>query len=394
MSLLAVFIALVLIGMTFISVVNALVFPRLRPRPGPALEPFISVLIPARNEAALIGRTVRGLLAQAYSNFELIVVDDNSDDDTAKICRAAGNGDARLKVLSGRPLPGGWLGKNWACHQLAGAARGELLVFTDADVQWAPGALGALVAEMEQEDAGLLTVWPTQQTITWGERLVVPLMGLVIVAYLPIPLTHHSPWPAFAAANGQCLAFRRRAYDLVGGHAAVKDKIVEDIVLARRIKMAGQRLRMADGAGLVNCRMYPDWPAVRAGYAKNILAGYGGRVSFLLLATVFHWLVFLAPWLWLALGWLKPDLPGWPWRPLILVGLGVGLRMLTAAVTRQRLLDALLLPVSVLLMTRIAFQAIWWRWRYGGPVWKGRVIQDHATKSPGPGSSPSSTNRI
>jgi chlorobactene glucosyltransferase len=308
MSLLAVFIALVLIGMTFISVVNALVFPRLRPRPGPALEPFVSVLIPARNEAALIGRTVRGLLAQAYSNFELIVLDDNSDDDTAKICRAAGNGDARLKVLSGRPLPGGWLGKNWACHQLAGAARGELLVFTDADVQWAPGALGALVAEMEQEDAGLLTVWPTQQTITWGERLVVPLMALVIVAYLPIPLTHHSPWPAFAAANGQCLAFRRRAYDLVGGHAVVKDKIVEDIVLARRIKMAGQRLRMADGAGLVNCRMYSDWPAVRAGYAKNILAGYGGRVSFLLLATVFHWLVFLVPWLWLALGWLKPGL--------------------------------------------------------------------------------------
>lgn len=393
MTLLAVFIALVLIGMVFISTTNALLFPRLRLRPEPAPAPFVSILIPARNEAALIGPTVRGLLDQAYPGFELIVLDDNSNDSTAETCRAAGNGDARLKVLSGSPLPGGWLGKNWACHQLAQAARGERLVFTDADVQWAPGALSALVAEMEQADAGLLTVWPTQETVTWGERLVIPLMALVIVAYLPVPLVHYSPWPAFAAANGQCMAFRRRAYDLVGGHAAVKDKIIEDITLARRIKKAVQRLHLVDGAGLVNCRMYRDWPAVRAGYAKNILAGYGDRVSFLLLATVFHWLLFLAPWLWLGLGWLKPDLPGWPWWPLVLAGLGVGLRMLSAAVTRQRLLDALFLPVSVLLMTRIAFQAIWWRWRYGGPVWKGRVIRGE-TKPPGAGSKPSPTGQV
>ena len=96
------------------------------------------------------------------------------------------------------------------------------------------------------------------------------------------------------------------------------------------------------------------------------------RVFWLALATIFHWLIFVVPWLWLALGWIAPH--GWPVWPLILVGLGVGIRMLTAAVTRQRLGDALLMPLSAILMTRIAIQAVWWRWRYGGPLWKGRTI--------------------
>jgi len=372
-------VTLVLIGMAAIAVLNSLLFPRLGRATRSTGHPKVSILIPARNEAAVIGRTVRSLLAQSYQNFEIIVLDDQSTDDTAEIVRDLGERSSRLRLIKGQPLPAGWLGKNWACHQLAGAAEGEWLIFSDADVTWTPDALAGLVAEMNQTRADLLTVWPTQQTESWGERLTVPLMALVVLGYLPLPLVHHTPWAAFAAANGQCMAFRRRAYELVGGHNAVRGEVLEDVILARRLKAKGLRLRMADGADRVNCRMYPDWPAVRDGYAKNILAGYGGRVSFLLLATVFHWLVFLLPWVWLGLGWLIPDLPAWPLWPLLLVGLGIGIRALTAVVTRQRVLDALLMPASVLLMTRIAFQAIWWQRRYGGPLWKGRVIkQNHA----------------
>ncbi|MFQ3567246.1 MAG: glycosyltransferase family 2 protein, partial [Aggregatilineales bacterium] len=174
-------------------------------------------------------------------------------------------------------------------------------------------------------------------------------------------------------ANGQCLAFRRSAYTAVGGHAAVRGSIIEDIALARRAKAHGLRLRMVDGAGLIGCRMYTDWPSVRDGYAKNILAGYGGRVSFLLLATVFHWLIFLLPPVWLAVGSFVP-LADWPLAPLLLTTLGIATRALTAAVTRQRPLDAVLMPLSVILMTRIAAQAIFWQQRYGGPRWKGRTI--------------------
>jgi chlorobactene glucosyltransferase len=372
-------VTLILIGMAAIAVMNSLNFPRLGQATRPTDRPKISILIPARNEAEVIGRTVRSLLVQSYQNFEIIVLDDQSTDETGQIVRDLADRSPHLQIIKGQPLPAGWLGKNWACHQLAGAAEGEWLLFSDADVTWTPDALAALVAEMSQTEADLLTVWPTQQTESWGERLTVPLMALVVLGYLPLPLVHHTPWASFAAANGQCLMFRRRAYDTVGGHRTVQGEVLEDVILARRLKAKGLRLRMADGAGKVNCRMYPDWPAVRDGYAKNILAGYGGRVSFLLLATLFHWLLFLLPWLWLAFGWLLPDLPSWPLWPLLLVGLGIGLRALTAAVTRQRVFDALLMPISVVLMTRIAFQAIWWQWRYGGPLWKGRVIkQTHA----------------
>lgn len=372
--------ALAVISLT--TVLNALVFPRLGRKGGaPETRPSgrVSVLIPARDEAANIEATVRKLLAQPLPDLEVIVLDDNSQDGTAALARQAGAGDPRLSVASGAPLPPGWHGKNWACEQLARQARGEVLVFTDADVSWEPGALPALLALLEREQADLLTVWPTQRTVTWGERLVVPLMAFAIYGYLPLPAVHFLPLPAFAAANGQCLAFRRPAYEAVGGHAAVKNSVVEDVTLARRVKQKGLRLRMADGGGLVHCRMYDGWPAARDGYAKNILAGHGDSPLFLALSTVFHWLVFLFPPLWLLLGGLNPAWPGegaalWPAWPLALTAMGIASRALSAAATRQRTRDAWLLPLSVLLMTRIAAQAVYWRFRYGGPQWKGRTL--------------------
>jgi chlorobactene glucosyltransferase len=369
------FVTLSLVGIALIAIISAITFPRLETTtPVLTMQPSVSLLIPARNEAAVIGQTVRNLLAQTYPRFEVILLDDDSDDDTISIARNAGQDNPNLKILSGAPLPSGWLGKNWACHQLAQAAGGEWLIFTDADVRWTSHALVALVAEMERSRADLLAVWPTQQTITWGERLVVPLMALAVIGYLPLPLVHHTRRPSLAAATGQLLVFRREAYMAIGGHTAVRGKILEDVLLARRIKRYGLRLRLADAANIISCRMYRSWPEVRDGFAKNILAGYGDRVLWLALATVFHWLVFIAPWLWLALGWIEGAPPGWPGWPLLLVSLGVGVRMLTAAVTRQRLGDALLMPLSVLLMTRIAIQGVWWRWRYGGLFWKGRTI--------------------
>ena len=374
MMFISIFVLLALIGMAAITIVNTFAFSRLGQSPRTGQQPLVSVLIPARNEAEVITRTVYSLLTQTYPNFEIIVLDDNSADGTADIVRRVADQNSRLRVVSGASLPKDWSGKNWACHQLSQLAQGEILVFTDADVTWAPQALSSLVVEMEQTQADLLTIWPTQQTHSWAERLTVPLMALVVIGYLPLPLVHFTPWSTFAAANGQCMAFRRQAYQAIQGHRAVRGEVLEDVTLSRHVKRHGLRLRMVDGAELVNCRMYQDWSAVRDGFAKNILAGYGGQITFLLLATIFHWLVFLGPWLWLALGWAEADQTGWPFGPLLLIGLGIGIRALTAALTRQRILDALLMPVSVLLMTRIALQAIWWQWRYGGPRWKGRTI--------------------
>jgi chlorobactene glucosyltransferase len=330
----------------------------------------ISVCIPMRNEAPGIARTVRAWCAQTHSNFELLLLDDESTDGTHAAALAAAAGDARVRVLAGLRLPAGWLGKNWACQQLADAAQGSILVFTDADVTWEPPALAALASTLQSLNADLLTVWPTQQTDTWAERLLVPLMALAVLAYLPLPAVHHLPWPVFAAANGQCLAFRRSAYLRSGGHAAMRANIVEDMGFAHAIKRGGLQLRMADGNGLLRTRMYTGWSAVRDGFAKNIRAGHGGTAA-LLLSTLLHWALFVLPALWLLLGWLAP-LPGYPLLALLLSGLGIGVRALTAAFSRQRVWDALLMPLSALLMTVVALRALQWHWR-GGAKWKGRT---------------------
>ncbi len=365
-----IFVSTTLIGMAGILLTNVLAFPRLRPTAQVKDAPLVSVLVPARNEAAVIATTLRGILAQTYTNIEVVMLDDHSQDDTFAIAQSIAAQDPRLRVLRGVTLPVGWLGKAWACQQLGQAARGDVLVFADADTVWHPEALNAVINAMQTTRADLYTVWPTQQTHTWAERLVVPLMTFVILSYLPVLLVHHTPFAVFAAANGQFMAWRKAAYLRVGGHQRVANNVLDDVTLARCAKKRGLRLRMADGSGLLGCRMYTNWTSTRDGFAKNILAGYGNSVIALVVAAVFHWVVFLLPFVGLLVD-------GWRVWSLTLLVLAMCLRALSAAFARQRVLDALLMPVSVLLMTRIAAQAVYWHFN-GGARWKGRVITTHA----------------
>ena len=358
-------------GMILILLTNLLTFPNLKDSNASGSAAKVSVLVPARNEAAVIGASVRSVLRQSYSHLELLILDDESDDGTDKVAVKASENDDRLQIIKGRPVPRGWLAKNWACQQLAEQASGEILVFTDADVHWHPRALSSLLCETERSGADMLAVMPTQQTESWPERLCVPLMALAIHAYLPAVAVHRSPYPLLAAANGQCIAFYRKAYDSLGGHASVRENILDDIGLARCAKRAGLSLRMAEADGLITCRMYRDWQSVRDGYAKNILAGFGGPAG-LIAGTLFHWVVFLAPWGLLGLGFAGVHVSWHPYWALLLVCAGFFVRAISAWRTRQRAADALLLPIAVLLMTGIAAQSLWWRWRYGGPLWKGR----------------------
>jgi chlorobactene glucosyltransferase len=371
MIVLAALIAALLFIFALTALLNALTFPRIGTRSVSQSDDLISVLIPARNEAEVISATLERLIAQDYAHFEIIVLDDNSIDGTAEAARAAAADFPHFRVVSGKPLPEGWLGKNWACHQLAEAASGDWLLFTDADVEWRPGALSSLMTTQTHHNTDMLTVWPTQITKSWAERLVVPLMIFAIYAYLPEIMVRRSKLVAFAAANGQCLLFKRDAYAKIGGHTAVRGNITEDVAMARNIKRHGLKLVMADGFGKVACRMYHNWASVRDGFGKNILAGHGDSVPFLLFSTVFHWTLFVLPWVWALLALFMGNNV---LIPLALGLVGVGIRGLTAFVTRQRVVDAVFMPISVLLMTRIALQALWWRYRYGGPQWKGRTI--------------------
>ncbi|MEM7333241.1 MAG: glycosyltransferase family 2 protein [Chloroflexota bacterium] len=359
------FISFALLIMWLTAVSNFLFFPRLKPPRSLPSQPLVSILIPARNEEAVIGKTVAAILQQSYVNFELLILNDQSEDNTLQQIQEVTQNDERVWVINGRSLPKRWLGKNWACHQLSQHAKGELLLFIDADVTLAPTALSALVNFQAAHQSDLLTIWPTQKTESWGERLVVPQMALAILAYLPILPVHYLTLPAFAAANGQCLLFTNIGYAQSGGHEAVKDNVVEDVELARRIKQAKRRLRMADGNRLISCRMYQSWVDVQAGFAKNILAGHANSVPFLTLSTLFHWLVFIVPLLWFVF-------TGSVWGLGLLLA-GVGLRLATAVFTHQRPHDALLQPISTLLMTQIAIKSVQWQ-KKGVGVWKGRMI--------------------
>ncbi|MEL6306752.1 MAG: glycosyltransferase [Chloroflexota bacterium] len=221
---------------------------------------------------------------------------------------------------------------------------------------------------MTQSDVDMVTVWSTQITETMAERLTVPLMAMVILGYLPTVMVHYSPFKAFAAANGQCMAWRREAYEAIGGHTSVANNVLDDVTMAHLAKEKGYRIRMVDGAGLVNARMYDGWQSARDGYAKNILAGYGNSVPALVAGGVFHWLVFLVPY-----GLLV--LPDYRLAGVILLVMGFALRAVSAFWTRQRVLDTLLMPLSVLIFTWIAGQSIYWHYT-GGARWKGRVISD------------------
>jgi len=356
-----------------VAILNTFSFPRISPRStsGPdSSQPFISVLIPMRNEAEVIAETLKTLRTQDYSNFEVLLLDDGSTDGSAMVAQASLETDPRFKIIAGQKLPAGWLGKNWACQQLAERATGDILLFSDADVRWSPWALSALNAEMQTTHADLLTVWPRQETISWSERLVIPLMNFSIFAYLPALAVHHIPWPVFAAAIGQCLMFQRAAYLKTGGHHAIRASITDDMAFAYRVKGLRLRFRMADGAGLLTCRMYRSWAEVRNGYAKNILAGHGNSLTFLVFSTVFHCWVFVLPWFWLVVGLLNGRL-----IPAALTCLLLGLltRVLSAVFSKQRPLDALFLPASVLLMSLIAARAVYWHFT-GGPQWKGRRL--------------------
>jgi chlorobactene glucosyltransferase len=237
--------------------------------------PFVSVIVPARNERLNIERCLRSLTASRYAAFEVVVIDDRSEDETAAMASEAPAGNARdVRVIRGAELPEGWLGKPWACHQGADAARGELLLFTDADTTHAPDLLGRAVAGLREERADLLTVVGRQLMETFWERLVQPHIFLMMLFRFPSfeDTARNRRWRD-AIANGQFMLFPRRSYDLIGGHAAVRDEVVEDLVLAQHVKQAGLALRIRGAEDDLATRMYRSLGDLVAGWSKNLFVG-------------------------------------------------------------------------------------------------------------------------
>lgn len=251
---------------------------QLRVLPGASHTPGrVSVLIPARDEAADVGRCLLAVRRQQQvPSMEIVVFDDRSSDGTASVVQHHLEADARIRLIiaDGEP-PAGWLGKTWACHRLAEAAKGEVLVFVDADVRLAPDALARTIALLGTPSAAGIPVdavspYPRQLAETWSERLVQPLLQWSWATLLPLRLAERSNRTSLVAANGQLLAITRDAYDGIGGHAAVRGQVLDDIALFQRLKRSGRRGVLADGTEVAGCRMYDGWADVREGYTKSL----------------------------------------------------------------------------------------------------------------------------
>jgi chlorobactene glucosyltransferase len=271
----------------------------------PARSP-VSVIIPARNEEANIARVVRSLASQEGVR-EILVVDDQSDDRTSEILRGLEAELPALHSLRIESLPEGWLGKSYALATGARETRGEWLLFTDADTEHLTGSLAALLAIAEQQSADLLSVSPGQETPTWWEKSVIPLVYVKLARLYRFEEVSDPGSPA-AAANGQYLLIRRDTYQRVGGHEAVRGAILEDVELARRAKAAGGRLVFLPGAAWVRTRMYRTFEEMWRGWTKNLYLLYGGDLGRMVASFAAAWILdvlpvpaFLALCLWFAL---------------------------------------------------------------------------------------------
>ena len=399
-ALLFIYQALVLGCLVFflgMVIANLATFEGLRPVQPPAAKdaPLISVLVPARNEARNIGPCVRSLLSQDYPNFELIVLDDNSEDETAEITRGLGvvdasqmaNGYARVErhqLLKGSPLPGGWTGKGWACHQLAAEARGEFLFFTDADTEHAPGTVSALLACAERHRADLLSAWPRLVTRTWGECLVIPMilfLGLAMYPHWLVLFLQERPRlaarlpasfrRALGAANGQSMFFRRTAYDKIGGHASLRDHLVEDVALGRAVASRmgeGMRLFNCEALQFSTCRMYRSFPEVWEGFTKNMRAAFEDSLGAFLGLGFIHAAAFFFPFVFFAMGW--------PGGGLVTsqIAIILGIRILMTVRFRTSWWSAACHPLSEALLMAIGLNS-WRRMATKGVTWKGRIYQ-------------------
>jgi glycosyltransferase involved in cell wall biosynthesis len=225
----------------------------------------VSVIVPARNEEACLGACLESLVAQAGIEFEVIVVDDGSTDRT----RAIAQSFPGVRVIEPGPLPPGWTGKNNAVTAGARQARGEWLLFTDADTVHRPGSLARAVAEAQVNHAVLLSYSPEQEVHGFWEKAVMPVIFAELARnYPPSKISDSSS--RMAAANGQYLLISRAAYDAVGGHAVVADSLLEDVALARVVKASGRKIRFRYGGDAVRTRMYRSFTQLREGWTKNL----------------------------------------------------------------------------------------------------------------------------
>jgi chlorobactene glucosyltransferase len=342
-----------------------------RRAPGGSSASLTSLLVPARNEEANIEECVQSLAGAEPSGIEVLVLDDASEDATAERARRAlERSGAPGRVITGRSLEPGWGGKSFACQQLADASAGEWLFFLDADVRISPGGVEAALRQAQGVGADFASFLPRYTGDHWGNRWVVPWLYYFLTALIPLPEIPRVRHPRLSVANGQAILVRRDAYRGLGGHAAVRDRVIEDVSLAIAAKRAGFRVALLDGHEWIACQMYASTGGLVEGFAKS-----------------FHSAAALHPFHWLAMMVLLALVGLRPWARALTASAGeAGVALATVAVVsatfgglllrfRQRGTALLVWPLALGSLVAIALVA-GVQGLLGRPVrWRGRVLK-------------------
>jgi glycosyltransferase involved in cell wall biosynthesis len=340
-----------------------------------AALPRVSVLIPARDEERSIAAAVHSVLASRDIGFEIVVLDDASTDCTAEIVAEIGAQDSRVRLETAPPLPAGWNGKQHACHVLASLARCDVFCFLDADVRLAPDALARMSKFLEQSHSDLVSGFPYQQTESFLEWLLLPLIHFVLLAYLPIAGMRSCPRvPGFAAGCGQFLMVSRQAYRDSGGHANIRTTMHDGLLLPQLLRKHGFHTDIADITNLATCRMYRNAREVWDGLAKNATEGIAAPSRIL----VFSFLLFfgqIAPLLLTIAAFVTHnsvtvDLRWW----LVAAVVGSCLpRILAVMRFRQRPASALLHPLGIAVLLALQWYALARKLAGRPATWKQRA---------------------
>lgn len=350
----------------------------LPPRKAPNPAALVSILVAARNEEKNIGACLSSLIAQDYAPLEIIVADDRSEDRTAEIVESFARKDPRVKRVAVAELPDGWLGKSHALAAAVPHAQGEWFLFTDADTVHEPWSVSSSVAHCQEKGVDLLTLAPRSRCVGFWEKVLQPLVVLCIAVWFPIRKTN-DPSSSIVIANGQYILARRRAYETVGGHAAIRREIVEDVALFRKAQKAGFACQLHLGTRLFTTRMYASLRDAWFGWRRVAIYGFQKEVP-QILTKIGSLIVFSAlPFLILVysgLAWAFSHDPAMQTvfiASLTVCGFLQLCLMVAYAITRVPVPFALSHPVGAVLVSGILLDAVRTIRNGGATVWKGRA---------------------
>ncbi len=340
----------------------------------PSPAPLVSVLVPARDEEDNIRTCLESLLQQDYPDFEILVLDDNSVDSTALIVQEMANRDKRIRLATGEPLPDDWAGKPFACYQLAKQAKGDWLLFVDADTQHAPGMLRGVLSIALKQKISLLSGFPRQIASSLPQKIAVPLIYFIIMGWAPLWWIHHSRAMRPSVAIGQFLLFSRDEYWRIGGHKVVQSRILEDIWMGIEVSRHGGRHIAVDLSSMVSCNMYPTVGAMWTGLVRCIYSVAAISPLVLLVLIPVACLFYLGPFYWLWNGFFMSHAP-LDWRAVVVfqVILVFFMRWLVDNRFKEPSISAWLHPLGIgYLIVTVAYSVL--RWLFGaGVTWKERL---------------------